>query len=282
MPTETRLKGSANYLDSQQISKIYTPGAEVPLVSIVSLDEIKDPSLPSTLSTKLRSSSLWSTFPKRPIPSLWRDAGHKLRLAYYQLALDSQGPSFKFDVRLSEELMAEGRRTSQGFTDLVRRRAALHLNGDSAGPSTLVRVETKVNATHPHLHGAVAISESKSGSSQAGSSRCVNTKGKFRKVRRQDQTGHLWLGVAGYARKSLSETTLGFPGQNVTATHRVKRVAEDFRTRPGMDHKHEVPTDLLIEVAAADIVLGRAIQARLGRELINHRLRQYRDFRLGW
>ena len=216
----------------KQISKIYTPATEVPLVSIVSLDEIKDPSLPSTLSTKLRSSSLWSTFPKLPRPSLWRDAGHKLRLAYYQLALDSQGPSFKFDVRLSEELMAEGRRDSQGFTDLVRRRVALHLKRKLGRPVDFwFVIETKPKAKHPHLHGAVAISEQERVHLRRALLVASNTKGEFRKFAVRTKQVTYGFGVAGYAMKSLSRTTLEFPGQNVTATHRVKRAAQKIFER---------------------------------------------------
>ena len=79
-------------------------------------------------------------------------------------------------------------------------------------------IETKPKAKHRHLHEAVAISEQERAHLRRALLVASNTKGEFRKFAVRTKQVTYGFGIAGYARKALSRTTLEFPGRNVTAT----------------------------------------------------------------
>jgi hypothetical protein len=210
------------------LARIFRSYASTSGGTSVSIADISDHSLLPTLIAELGHSP-WANVPKLPRPSSWRDVGHKLRSHYYQRALDNLGPSFKFDVRLSNELMARGHADSKALTSLLQKRVALCLKRQLRGPICFwFVIETLPGARHPHLHGAVSISEEERVQLRRSLLTASNCKGKFRKRAVRTTLVQTGFGVSGYATKSLARTAFEFPGRNVTATHSVKRIAQQI------------------------------------------------------
>jgi hypothetical protein len=92
-------------------------------------------------------------------------------------------------------------------------------------------IETKLRGKDPYLHGAVAITEEERSRLKCALLVASNAKGDFKKFAVRTKPITYGFGVAGYARKSLSRTTLEFPGRNVTATTPLKGVAEEIFER---------------------------------------------------
>lgn len=89
----------------------------------------------------------------KPFPP-WRDTTDWLKATYYQRALGEAGPTYTFNVNLSQEVIDEALGRTESFMEFVQARLARHLKHRLGKPVSYWFAIEMTNTERLHLHGA--------------------------------------------------------------------------------------------------------------------------------